>query len=256
MTNTLSINDLYLTLAGKSILRGIELSVLDGQMMALIGPNGSGKTSLLHCIGGLITSYSGAIKLGQQNLSTLKQSEIAKQLAYLHQHMPANLNLSIQQVVELGLIPHLSPWGSITREQQYTVVQAITDVGLEHLIDRPFISLSGGEKQRVLIAKTIVQNPSYLLMDEPTNHLDIKHQMAILSLVKSLRLTTIACIHDINLALATCDYIVCLNDGDIVFAKLTSAVSADDFAKVYGVDCLIDEEPYLGRKRLNVRWQA
>ena len=224
-------------------------------MVALIGPNGSGKTSLLNCIGGLTTNYSGAIKLGEQPLEALKQNDIAKQLAYLHQHMPANLNLNTQQVVELGLIPHLSPWGSITNTQQNIISQAIAEVGLMSLVDRPFSSLSGGEKQRVLIAKTIVQNPSYLLMDEPTNHLDIRHQMDILSLVKSLKLTTIACIHDINLALATCDHIICLNDGQIVFAKPTVDVTANDFERVYDVDCMIDEEPYLGRKRLNVRWQ-
>lgn len=231
------------------------MSVADGQMIALIGPNGSGKTSLLNCIGGLITDYSGTIEFSRQRISDLNQNDIAKQLAYLHQHMPANLNLHAQQVVELGLIPHLSPWGSVTKNQENIINQAITEVGLEHLIDRPFSSLSGGEKQRVLIAKTIVQNPSYLLMDEPTNHLDIKHQIDILSLVKSLGLTTIACIHDINLALATCEHVICLNDGQVVFAKPTDEVIADDFAQVYGVDCMIDEEPYQGRKRLNVRWQ-
>ena len=232
------------------------MSVSDGQMVALIGPNGSGKTSLLNCIGGLQTDFTGTVALDNQNVSEMKQTRLAQQLAYLHQHMPANLNLTAQQVVELGLIPHLSPWGRLSQSQQVDIQQAIHRVGLNSLAERAFSSLSGGEKQRVLIAKTIVQRPMYLLMDEPTNHLDIRHQMDTLSMVKSLGLTTIACIHDVNLALAVCDHIVCLNDGAVVFDCPSSEVKAEDFAAVYDIECQLDNEPYHGRKRLNIRWQS
>ncbi len=223
-------------------------------MVALVGPNGSGKTSLLNCISGLNRDYSGSIQLWQDDLKIQKQRQVASRLAYLHQHMPEQLKLSVQQVVELGLIPKLKPWSVIGNAHIKAIHQAIERVGLTDMIERPFNSLSGGEKQRALIAKTILQQPDILLMDEPTNHLDIKHQINILSLVRSLELSTVTCIHDVNLALAVSDEIICLVDGRLAFHKALNDIEAEDFSLVYGVECRLDREPFNDHPRLSVRW--
>ena len=254
VTNALTVNNLSLTIAGKDILRDIGLSLGNGKIVALIGPNGSGKTSLLNCISGLNRDFSGAVNLLGEDLKTLNQRRVAMKLAYLHQHMPAQLKLTVRQVVELGLIPTLQPWSGISREQTQAIDSAIDKVSLQSLSQRSFMTLSGGEKQRALIAKTIVQQPEILLMDEPTNHLDIKHQIDVLTLVKSLGLTTITCIHDVNLALAISDEIICLHDGEIAFHKEIADISNDDFSQVYAVDCHIDSEPFHNHPRLSIRW--
>ena len=230
------------------------MSVGMGHIVALIGPNGSGKTSLLNCISGLNRECSGSISLLGEDLKTLEQRRVAMKLAYLHQHMPAQLKLSVRQVVELGLIPKLRPWSGISRQHALAIDSAIQRVSLEALSQRSFTTLSGGEKQRALIAKTIVQEPEILLMDEPTNHLDIKHQIDILKLVKSLGLTTMTCIHDINLALAISDEVICLHEGVIAFHKATADITNTDFSEVYGVECQLDCEPFHNRRRLTIRW--
>lgn len=254
VTDALTVSNLYLQIAGKEILRNISVSVGNGKLIALIGPNGSGKTSLLNCISGLNREFSGTVDLWGDDLNTMTQRKIAMKLAYLHQHMPAQLKLTTRQVIELGLIPRLQPWSGISQQHSQAIDSAINRVSLQPLSNRLFMTLSGGEKQRVLIAKTIVQKPEILLMDEPTNHLDIKHQIDILTLVKSLGLTTITCIHDVNLALAVSDEIVCLNEGKVAFHKTISDITDEDFSQVYDVDCCIDNEPFHNHPRLSIKW--
>ena len=234
------------------ILSDVSLYINAGEFVGIIGPNGSGKTTLLNCLSGLITDISGAIELNNKPLSNYSGRDIARQMAYLHQESPDDLNLNVRQVVALGLIPNLSLFGVITEQQRQAVATAIAQVGLENKTELAFEQLSGGEKQRCLLAKVMVQKPQILLMDEPTNHLDIHYQVEILTLVKSLGITVIASFHDLNLAASFCERLICLNNGQIhTQGSVEDVLQHDILESVFKVPVCVDTHPLNKRQRIS-----
>jgi iron complex transport system ATP-binding protein len=235
-------NALSLAFGTKQVLKQLSISIPRDRITAIIGPNGSGKTSLLNCISGINRKYQGDIALNNQSLSAITQQQVARQLGYLHQHMPANLYLTVRQVVELGLTPNMSPWSGLTKVHHDRLNSALEKVDLVSFADRPFDTLSGGEKQRVLIAKVMVQDPDILLLDEPTNHLDIKYQIEAMNLITSLDMSVVCCIHDLNLAARYADYIICLDNGRLAFqGPKNEVLTADNITAVYGVHCQVNK---------------
>lgn len=219
---------------GKTILSDISLAVRKGEFLGLMGPNGSGKSTLLSLLGGLSPPSGGAILLDGAPLATMRRKMIARHIAFVEQHTETPEQISARQVAELGRIPHLSalrPWS--TKDTAITDA-ALGKAGMLDLADRPWRTLSGGEKQRLHFARALAQQADILLLDEPTNHLDIHHQFSLLDLVRRERLTVIAALHDLNHAAMFCDRIALINHGRLAAIGkpqhiLTSALIQDIF---------------------------
>ena len=177
----------------------------------------------------------------------------AQRIAVLLQDAPEDFGLSVVEVIAMGRTPHKGLLDGTTPDDAAQVERALRCVELEGARDRLFASLSGGEKQRALLARALVQQPRVLMLDEPTNHLDPRHQIELLALVKRQRITTLATIHDLNLAAAFCDRIYVIADGEIVTCGTPHAVLTEDMLRaVYGVEALVDRHPVTARPRITL----
>ncbi len=191
---------------GNVILDDISFVVEKGSFTGILGPNGAGKSSLLRCLYRFIKPEQGVISLECQDIWQINANDFAKNVAVVLQETPSHFNLTVHDVVALGLIPpHKGIFSRANKTDDEKISQAIEQVGLTHKDKQSFEHLSGGEKQRALIARAMVQSPSLLLMDEPTSHLDVRYQIQIMELAKSLGITVITSFHDLNLASAMCD---------------------------------------------------
>ncbi|KYB45476.1 histidinol phosphatase, partial [Brucella anthropi] len=198
------------------MLRDVSLDVQEGEFLGIIGPNGSGKTSLLSLLSGVRRSRAGEVKLCGTPIHKLNRREIARKLALVEQQAGTTDRITARQAVELGRTPYLgalSPWSDA---DDVIVERALANVDMAHLANRYWHTLSGGERQRVHIARALAQEPQILLLDEPTNHLDIGHQIGLLDLVRRQELTVVAALHDLNHAAMFCDRIAVMNKGQIV----------------------------------------
>ncbi len=237
---------------GREIISDIDLDCPGGQVTGLLGPNGSGKTTLLHALAGLRRPTRGQVLVGGQVLHTMRAKERARLLAMVEQHAGTGLDLTVRQVVELGLIPHRGRWSGDRRADRQRVDAALHATRVAHLADRSWQVLSGGERQRTHLARAIAQRPGVLLLDEPTNHLDIAHQLDFLRRVRDLRVTTVAALHDLELAAAHCDRLVVLDAGRVVAAgPVTEVLTSRLIAEVYDVEAVV--EPHPTRDRMHVR---
>lgn len=227
------------------VLEEVSLTVERGQVVGLIGPNGSGKTTLLRALYGSITPTAGTVLIDGKNLKEISPKQLARRIGVVVQEPPSDLMLSVTDTVLLGRTPHLGAFERASRHDDELAAEALDRVGLLHLAHREFTLLSGGEKQRVLIARALAQEAECLLLDEPTNHLDISYQHQVLHLVRELGLTAVVVLHDLNLAARYCDSILLLSQGrlaaegtpekvfmpttvDMVYTISSERVTADD----------------------------
>ncbi|MCX5253003.1 ABC transporter ATP-binding protein [Streptomyces canus] len=197
----------------EGILRDVRLDVPDGAFVGLVGPNGSGKSTLLRCVYRALRPAGGAVRLDGDDVHTMDPRAAARVLAALPQESSAEFDFTVAEVVAMGRLPHR---GRTAAADEEICADAMDRTGVRHLADRGFLALSGGEKQRVLIARALAQQPRVLVLDEPTNHLDIAHQLDVLSLVRGSGLTVLAALHDLNLAAAHCDLLYVIADGRTV----------------------------------------
>ncbi|WP_329232084.1 ABC transporter ATP-binding protein [Streptomyces canus] len=197
----------------EGILRDVRLDVPDGAFVGLVGPNGSGKSTLLRCVYRALRPAGGAVRLDGDDVHTMDPRAAARVLAALPQESSAEFDFTVAEVVAMGRLPHR---GRTAAADEKICADAMDRTGVRHLADRGFLALSGGEKQRVLIARALAQQPRVLVLDEPTNHLDIAHQLDVLSLVRGSGLTVLAALHDLNLAAAHCDLLYVIADGRTV----------------------------------------
>ena len=195
------------------VLQGLDLAVRDGEMLGLIGPNGSGKTTALRILHRALVPDAGQVLLEGRDLAELSGRERARRIAVMAQELSGEVPLTAADVVLLGRIPHSGSFGATTDEDLQIATESLTGAGALHLARREFGVLSGGEKQRVLIARALAQRPRLLLMDEPTNHLDIGSQHHVLQVVRERRLATVVVLHDLNLAARYCDRVIVLDQG-------------------------------------------
>ena len=215
-TSVLNVTDLSWRVAGASLLKGISFRVEKGAFVGVLGPNGAGKSSLLRCLYRYNQPTTGKVLFADQDIWQIDSKAYAKKVAVVLQHTPQNFQLSVREVVALGALPRHSWLGAFQDESVELVTEAIAQVGLSHKSGQDFDSLSGGEKQRAMIARAIVQQPEILIMDEPTSHLDVKYQIQIMELAKSLGITVIASFHDLNLASSLCSELLLLKEGQLV----------------------------------------
>ncbi|MGG5870212.1 ABC transporter ATP-binding protein [Pseudomonas peli] len=235
----------------QALLAGIELAVGDGQLVGLIGPNGSGKTSLLRCAYRFQRPDQGRVELDGEALWSRSPRWCAQRVAVVLQEFPQDFGLTVAEVAAMGRTPHKGLFDGDDQADFALVEQALARVGLTDHKRQAFAHLSGGEKQRVLLARALVQQPTLLILDEPTNHLDPRYQLELLRLIKTLGLATLASFHDLNLAAAFCDRLYVLDHGRVVASGTPAEVLTEALlAEVYGVQALVDRHPLAGHPRI------
>ncbi len=235
----------------KSILKELSFSVARGEFVGIIGPNGAGKSSLLRCIYGKNALSTGQLKIDSKLVDTYSRQALAQKIAVVLQEPDTQFELSVLDVIRMGLTPHKSLLAFETEEDKLAILAAASKVELDDKLQQRFSSLSGGEKQRAIIARAILQNPELLLMDEPTNHLDIRHQIEMLELARRMEITVVVSIHDLNLAATFCDRLILLDKGEIVAAGPVEAVLTEErIRQVFNVNAKIDSHPFNGRLRI------
>ncbi len=232
----LSARDVSFAYDGALVLDGVELSARPGEVVGLIGPNGSGKTTLLRVLYDALRPRAGLVSLDDEPVTSFGARALARRVAVVAQEAPPDLPITVAELVLLGRSPHRGAFQRYSLEDHRLAAQALRRVGARHLADRSFGTLSGGERQRALIARTLAQEADHLLLDEPTNHLDVRHQHDVLRLVRTLDVTTIVVLHDLNLAARYCDRLVLLHRGDVASSGTTDQVlTAEVLEPVYEI---------------------
>ncbi|MDB1087957.1 ABC transporter ATP-binding protein [Streptomyces sp. ACA25] len=230
------IDHLSVEVAGTRLVRDVSLHVGSGRLVGLVGPNGSGKSSLLRCVYRACRPRSGTVRLDGDDLYTMSHREGARRLAALPQETQADVGFTVAELVAMGRIPHQPATARVGAADRSACAAALERVGAAHLAGRSFGSLSGGEKQRVLIARALAQEPRVLVLDEPTNHLDIAQQLEVLALVRGSGLTVLTALHDLNLAAVHCDELYVIAAGRIVASGTPHEVLTPELlAEVFGV---------------------
>ena len=205
--------DIKLSYGAEAILKGVSMEAGNREFVGLIGPNGSGKSTLLKCVYRVLSPDKGAVFLDGKPLKDMNYKTSARSLGVVAQHNYYNFDFS---VVLMGRSPHKKALERDNAEDYAIVAEALKTVGMAEFANRSFSTLSGGEQQRVILARALAQQTPCLILDEPTNHLDITHQLQLLKIVKKLDATVISAIHDLNIAAMFCDRIYVLKNGEIV----------------------------------------
>lgn len=244
-TNWLSVEQLSWKADNKLILNNLTFSVTQGEFVGVVGPNGAGKSSLLRCLYRKYTPTSGKIYFNQSLIHNIARREFAKKVAVVLQEPPTQFQLKVSDVIRMGLTPHKPLLSFDTRQDHQRIIKAAQQVDILAKLAMDFNDLSGGEKQRAMIARAIVQSPELLIMDEPTNHLDVRHQIDVLQLARSLGITIIVSIHDLNLALSYCDRLILLDQGKMVtFGTPDEVLTQTNLAEVFQVNAKKITEPF------------
>ncbi len=232
-------------LGGTQILHGVSLQAAPGTLVGLIGPNGSGKSTLLKCIYRVLKPTGGAVYLDGKPLGGYSVRDSAKRVAVLAQHNYYDFEFSVRDVALMGRSPHK---GAMERDnaQDYAIVaDALHTVGMDGFETRSFSTLSGGEQQRVILARALAQQTPCLILDEPTNHLDIKYQLELMDIVSRLDKTVLCAVHDLNIAAMYCQRLYALKDGQVVISGTPEEVITPEVIRdVYDVDAriLVDDD--------------
>jgi iron complex transport system ATP-binding protein len=241
----------------RPIFSGLSLSLEGGEILGLIGPNSSGKTTLLKLMDGLLRPQRGAISLEEKSLNRIPRPQVARTIAVVPQAMEVPFSFTVGEIVLMGRAPYLSRFGWEKQKDLEVAREAMALTGVAGLENRTFWELSQGEKQRVLIARALAQEPRVMLLDEPTSHLDINHQVEINELIRRLNLqkglTVLHISHDLNLAAEYCHRIVLLHQGSVFSAGIPSEViTEENICRVYETKVLVEKNPLSGAPRITL----
>lgn len=236
----------------RTVLHGIDLNLERGELVGVIGPNGCGKSTLLRVMTGLLPAAYGEIFLDGRPLSRFSRRDAARQVAVVPQSQSPLFAFTVREVVEMGRSPWQRGWNVGNGDDDRLVVNALERCDLTELVDRPVNELSGGELQRVAVARAVAQATPVLLLDEPTAHLDLGHQLAIFKLIRALAHdcnVAVLCIsHDLHLAPEYCDRLVLMGGGKI-HAQGTPAeiITREHLRAIYGVEVDVQTNPHTGK---------
>ena len=248
----LTVSNYEIALSGTPIVRDVSLRVADGQFVGLLGPNGCGKSTLLRGIYKALRPRGGKAMLGELDLVRCSAREAARKMSTVTQFSPVGFDLSVREFVMTGRTPHKGWIERDTSADIRIVEHALALVDMSGFADRGYDTLSGGEKQRVILARAIAQEPAFLVLDEPTNHLDIKHQLGILSAVRALGIGVLAAMHDLNLAAMYCDYIYLMQHGRIFAGGSPRAVlTEENIREVFEVSCTVRSDEAGGTPQIS-----
>lgn len=235
----------------KPVLYSISLAVSPGEVLGVVGPNGVGKTTLIKAASGILPPFEGRIYINNQDLNRLSPSERARNLAVVPQARQLPEAFTARDVVLMGRTPYLS-WFARESESDHQIAdEVMVKTSTTHLADRQVGQLSGGEQQRVLIARALAQTPSVLLLDEPTAHLDLKYQDEVLKLVRELALdedfAVVIALHDLNLVARFADRVALLSDGRVRnVGEPAQVLTPDELSEVYGIEIHVSSHPIHG----------
>jgi iron complex transport system ATP-binding protein len=249
MKSFLQANNISLGYNGHNIIEALSLSVPKNKIFGLIGPNGSGKTTLLRALAGLMKPRGGAVYLHGSSISQLESQKRARMVGWVPQREALAWPLTVGETVQLGRAPHRGWFLPYTSQDSLVVERALQQTELVALQDRPIDKLSGGEFQRVLIARALAQEPELLLLDEPTANLDVHHQIQVLDLVRGLvrqgDLTVVMAIHDLNLAARYCDRLVLMHEGELQgIGGPEEVLTTGNLRKVFGIEAKLYRDPW------------
>lgn len=246
----LAIDDVAVSLGGVRILDGVTANVGEGRFVGLVGPNGAGKTTLLRALNGALTPDRGTVSVAGDIIGDLSAKDVGQRVATVPQDTSLAFEFSVRQTVEMGRTPYLSRFGGMRPEDHEAVDRAMTRTAVDEFADRSITEVSGGERQRVLLARALAQDTPLLLLDEPTASLDINHQVRTLELVRDLvddGKTVVAAIHDLNLAAHYCDDLLVLGDGTVLASGPPASVLTEDtLERAFGANAVVSTHPVTG----------
>lgn len=243
--NILKIENLTYAIENNFISDNINISFKENTFTGVIGPNGSGKSTLLKQIYRVLKPTKGKIYLKNFDIEEISSKEIAKQMAVLPQENQSDFDYTVREIILMGRFPyHKYFCGDHDLEKDVELMKKYLNiVGLTEQENQPFKTLSGGEKQRVLLARALVQEGNLLILDEVTNHLDIGYQYKVLEILKNLNMTIISAIHDLNLAMKFCDYVVLIDKGRVIMeGKPKDIITTENLKNIFKIDAQIIEK--------------
>ena len=251
----ISIEDISAGYGSRPVLRNVSFHVARGDFVGLIGPNGCGKTTLLRVISGVLPPSSGRVRLRGSDLREIGPRKLARVMACLPQQFSLDLAFTVRELVLMGRSPHLPRFGGETGRDFETARGAMELADVSHLADRLVTEISGGERQRALIAMCLAQEPEVLLLDEPASHLDIAHQLSVLDLIARLNgrtgMTVVAVFHDLNLAAEYCRKLLVLNEGRVeASGRPQDVLTAEMILRVYKATVAVQPNPLSDKPHL------
>jgi iron complex transport system ATP-binding protein len=249
---TLSAQQLGIAYGSVDIVQGLNLSIPEGKITTLIGPNGCGKSTILKSMSRILTPRTGIVYLDGKSIHQESTKEIAKKMAILPQTPEAPSGLTVSELVAYGRFPHQRGFGRLSEQDRQIVHWAIEVTGLMDFFERPIDALSGGQRQRVWIAMALAQETDLLLLDEPTTYLDLSHQLEVLQLLEQLnkeeQRTIVMVIHDLNHASRFAHHMVALKSGRIIREGSPDEVMTSSVLKeVFHIDAEIVKDPRTGK---------
>jgi len=250
MDALLSIKNGEFSYGEKTIFKDLNLDVHQQEVVCILGANGCGKTTLMRCLNGGMKLKNGKVNLSNLNIASMKIEEVARKIGFVFQEHTAPFPFSVLEVVRMGRAPHLKLFSTPSSRDTAIAEEKLSMVGMFHLKDKPYTQISGGERQLVLIARTLAQEPQVILMDEPTSHLDFRNQTIILQIVNKLAQKGLAVIMTSHLpdhALLFSSLVAVMKGGHFITSgKPTDVMTEDSLREIYGIDVKMIEviDPY------------
>lgn len=257
MSSLYTLNDVGFQYAREWVLNGIDLTIERGEILGVIGPNGSGKTTLLKLLGRHLIPLRGEIRFEGENILKIPRRSLAQRVSMVPQEHGVVFPYTVFEVVLMGRYPHLKGWAFETAEDYRIARSAMERMGIAGIAGRLFAELSGGEKQRAIIARALTQESYVLLLDEPATFLDLRHQAEIHTLLQALNrsdgMTAVVVSHDLNMASQLCHRLLLLNGGSAAALGTPREVLTEQaIEKVYCCKTLVDSHPVTGRPRISM----
>lgn len=245
----LSFSNIFFSYTNSPLLKHINFKLERGEFTGIIGPNGAGKSTIIRLAAALLDEYEGRIRISDRDIKDFNRRELALKTAYVPQNIEPDFPFSVNEIIRMGRYPYQNGLFADDHNAEPAIQSAIENMDLGALLHRPFKALSGGEKQRAVIASALAQEADLLLLDEPTTALDLRHQQLILAKLKQLTTraskTALLVTHDINLAAQFCDRLILLDHGQILAdGSPKEVLNFELIQKVYGVKVYIDVNPF------------
>ncbi len=247
----LNVKGLSYSIADAKIVSDVTLEVREGEFVGLIGPNGCGKSTLLKNIYRVLSPDSGTVYLNGNEILKMGSKELAREMSVMIQENNVEFDMNVLDMVLLGRYAHKKMLGGTGGEDLKIARCALEEVGMSEYEERSFLSLSGGEKQRILIARALAQQADFIVLDEPTNHLDIQYQFQIMDILKRQNITVFSSVHDLNIAAYYCDRIIVMKHGKILTSGTPEEILTGELIEeLYHIDSEIKVNEITGKKEI------